>query len=56
MQFFVCSVIFRLYSVFQSIVDTMFDNYEAILVSLKKNLPDSKIVLLSLTAMRAIRL
>jgi lysophospholipase L1-like esterase len=32
-------------------MDTMFDNYEAILIGLQKNLPDTKIVLLSLTAM-----
>lgn len=32
-------------------MDSMFDNYESILISLKENLPDSKIVLLSLTAM-----
>jgi lysophospholipase L1-like esterase len=32
-------------------MDCMFDNYESILISLKENLPDSKIVLLSLTAM-----
>ena len=30
---------------------TMFDNYENILVSLKENLPDSKIILVSLTSM-----
>ena len=30
---------------------TMFDNYEDILVSLKENLPDSKIILVSLTSM-----
>lgn len=30
---------------------TMFENYEDILISLKENLPNSKIVLLSLTAM-----
>lgn len=32
-------------------MDTMFDNYEQILQGLKENLPDTKIVLLSLTAM-----
>ena len=32
-------------------MDTMFDNYEDILKGLQKNLPDTKIVLLSLTAM-----
>lgn len=32
-------------------MDSMFDNYESILVKLKENLPESKIVLLSLTAM-----
>lgn len=32
-------------------MDTMFDNYERILIGLKENLPDTKIVLLSLTAM-----
>ncbi len=32
-------------------MDTMFDNYEKILIGLQKNLPDSEIVLLSLTAM-----
>ena len=32
-------------------MDSMFDNYESILISLKENLPESKIVLLSLTAM-----
>ena len=32
-------------------VDTMFENYESILRGLKENLPDTKIVLLSLTAM-----
>ena len=32
-------------------MDSMFQNYESILQSLKENLPDSKIVLLSLTAM-----
>lgn len=32
-------------------LDTMFDNYEDILISLKSNLKDTKIVLLSLTAM-----
>ena len=32
-------------------LDTMFDNYENILIGLKENLPDSKVVLLSLTAM-----
>ena len=32
-------------------MDTMFDNYEEILIGLKENLPDTKIVLLSLTAM-----
>ena len=32
-------------------MDKMFDNYESILISLKENLPESKIVLLSLTAM-----
>ena len=31
--------------------DTMLDNYENILIDLKTNLPDTKIVLLSLTAM-----
>jgi lysophospholipase L1-like esterase len=31
--------------------DSMLDNYEQILIGLKKNLPDAKIVLLSLTAM-----
>lgn len=31
--------------------DSMLDNYEQILIGLKKNLPDTKIVLLSLTAM-----
>ena len=30
---------------------TMFDNYENILISLKENLPDSKIILVSLTSM-----
>lgn len=30
---------------------TMFDNYENILISLKKNLPESKIILVSLTSM-----
>ena len=32
-------------------MDTMFDNYEAILIGLKDNLPDTQIVLLSLTSM-----
>ena len=32
-------------------MDTMFENYESILMGLRDNLPDSKIVLLSLTAM-----
>ena len=32
-------------------MDTMFENYESILIGLRDNLPDSKIVLLSLTAM-----
>ncbi len=32
-------------------MDTMFQNYESILQSLKENLPESKIVVLSLTAM-----
>lgn len=32
-------------------MDTMFDNYEAILQGLQNNLPDTKVVLLSLTAM-----
>ena len=32
-------------------MDSMFDNYESILIGLKENLPESKIVLLSLTAM-----
>ena len=32
-------------------IDTMFDNYENLLVGLTENLPDTKIVLLSLTAM-----
>lgn len=32
-------------------IDTMFDNYERILMGLQKNLPDTKVVLLSLTAM-----
>ena len=32
-------------------MDSMFENYEAILIDLKENLPDSKIILLSLTAM-----
>lgn len=32
-------------------VDTMFENYEHILIGLKNHLPDTKIVLLSLTAM-----
>ena len=32
-------------------MDTMFQNYESILQSLKENLPESKIVLLSLTSM-----
>lgn len=32
-------------------MDSMFENYESILQSLKENLPESKIVLLSLTAM-----
>ena len=31
--------------------DTMFENYEAILIGLQENLPDTKVVLLSLTAM-----
>lgn len=31
--------------------DSMLDNYEQILIGLKKNLPDTKILLLSLTAM-----
>lgn len=31
--------------------DTMFENYENILISMKQNLPDSKIILLSLTSM-----
>ena len=31
--------------------DTMFDNYENILIGLKENLPDTQVVLLSLTAM-----
>ena len=32
-------------------LEKMFDNYEDILIKLKENLPDSKIVILSLTAM-----
>lgn len=32
-------------------LSTMFDNYENILLSMKENLPDSKIVLVSLTSM-----
>ena len=32
-------------------MDSMLDNYESILLGLKQNLPDSKVVLLSLTAM-----
>ena len=32
-------------------MDTMFENYESILIGLRDNLPDSKVVLLSLTAM-----
>lgn len=32
-------------------LNTMFDNYENILISLRDNLPDSKVVLMSLTAM-----
>lgn len=32
-------------------MDTMFDNYENILIKLKENLPNTKVVLLSLTAM-----
>lgn len=32
-------------------LSTMFDNYENILISLKKNLPESKIILVSLTSM-----
>ena len=32
-------------------IDTMFENYENLLVGLTENLPDTKIVLLSLTAM-----
>ena len=32
-------------------MDSMFDNYENILISLKQNLPNTKVVLLSLTAM-----
>lgn len=32
-------------------MDTMFENYEAILQGLQENLPDTKVVLLSLTAM-----
>lgn len=32
-------------------MDSMFDNYEQILIGLKENLPNTKIVLLSLTAM-----
>ena len=32
-------------------MDTMFDNYESILKGLQDNLPDTKVVLLSLTAM-----
>ena len=32
-------------------MDTMFENYEDILVGLRQNLPDTKVVLLSLTAM-----
>ena len=32
-------------------MDTMFENYEAILQGLRTNLPDTKVVLLSLTAM-----
>lgn len=32
-------------------LDTMFNNYEKLLIGLKENLPDTKIVLLSLTAM-----
>lgn len=32
-------------------MDSMFENYESILQSLKQNLPESKVVLLSLTAM-----
>ena len=30
--------------------DTMFDNYESLLQGLQENLPDTKVVLLSLTA------
>ena len=32
-------------------MDTMLDNYEDILISIKQNLPDTKVVLLSLTSM-----
>lgn len=32
-------------------ISTMFDNYEKILISLKENLPQSKIILVSLTSM-----
>jgi len=32
-------------------MDTMFENYESILIGLRDNLPDTKVVLLSLTAM-----
>ena len=32
-------------------MDTMFENYESILMGLRENLPDTKVVLLSLTAM-----
>ena len=32
-------------------MDTMFENYEDILIGLRQNLPDTKVVLLSLTAM-----
>ena len=32
-------------------ISTMFDNYENILISLKENLPESKIILVSLTSM-----
>ena len=32
-------------------MDTMFDNYERILIGLQEDLPDTKVVLLSLTAM-----
>ena len=32
-------------------LDTMFDNYEDILISMKSNLPESKVILVSLTSM-----